>query len=418
MKKELFDKLYSNHTPVAIPENIIDKIKPRKISQGFENIQNIPLDKAAEDIEQFFNILKYCYSGYEYLENTVDASAVKADIINRLPQNTSTAELIELLYESLSEYINDTHFSFNCDNGVCFAKEYIAYFSNLTLEEDGGKYTVIKTGGEVDIGYLFTHDSVKDYLFETLPAKSGKRRYLLGVYSPVITKNITVAGFNLPLHSCKTDNFTPCDDDIKTEYIKNIPVVYHTTYGRYEVKHSPDDYKASGLGLKDSPCLVWSLLSNGGGDSTYPMHFMLGLNNNAVWEVDLAVIRNAAFDSSLPPVKKYDIYNIPKPDMTKSEYNGRLFVLQNKVVASSGEAAIMYARNVKNVCFVGSATAGCGQFGDNVTYELDNSKLRFRMGYKVFNMDGFDEGKGLLPDYWLDSENPVEDVIEYTKSIM
>lgn len=63
MKKELFDKLYSNHTPVAIPENIIDKIKPRKISQGFENIQNIPLDKAAEDIEQFFNILKYCYSG-------------------------------------------------------------------------------------------------------------------------------------------------------------------------------------------------------------------------------------------------------------------------------------------------------------------------------------------------------------------
>lgn len=78
----------------------------------------------------------------------------------------------------------------------------------------------------------------------------------------------------------------------------------------------------------------------------------------------------------------------------------------------------MYARNVKNACFVGSATAGCGQFGDNVTYELDNSKIRFRMGYKVFNMDGFDEGKGLLPDYWLDSENPVEDVIEYTKSIM
>lgn len=63
MKKELFDKLYSNHTPVAIPENIIDKIKPRKISQGFENIQNIPLDKAAEDIERSLTSLNTVTQG-------------------------------------------------------------------------------------------------------------------------------------------------------------------------------------------------------------------------------------------------------------------------------------------------------------------------------------------------------------------
>jgi hypothetical protein len=88
-------------------------------------------------------------------------------------------------------------------------------------------------------------------------------------------------------------------------------------------------------------------------------------------------------------------------------------VLQNKGAASSGESAICYARNVKNVCFVGSASMGCGQFGELKRYKLPHSDLRFSMGYKAFYTDGSEEGKGIFPDYWFDSTNPIAELAEY-----
>ena len=106
-----------------------------------------------------------------------------------------------------------------------------------------------------------------------------------------------------------------------------------------------------------------------------------------------------------------------KIDHTQATYNGKLFVLQNKGVASSGEAAVKFAQSVKNICFVGSATSGCGQFGENRGYRLPNSGVTFHMGYKVFNMDGFEEGKGIAPDYWLDTTDPVGAVVEYIKTL-
>lgn len=50
---------------------------------------------------------------------------------------------------------------------------------------------------------------------------------------------------------------------------------------------------------------------------------------------------------------------------------------------------------------------GCGQFGDHLSYRLPHSGIVMRMGYKVFNMDGFEEGKGIRPDYWLDEDDPI-----------
>ena len=38
------------------------------------------------------------------------------------------------------------------------------------------------------------------------------------------------------------------------------------------------------------------------------------------------------------------------------------------------------------------------------------------MGFKVFNMTGFTEGRGILPDYWIDSADPAKTVAEYINS--
>ena len=94
-------------------------------------------------------------------------------------------------------------------------------------------------------------------------------------------------------------------------------------------------------------------------------------------------------------------------------YNGKLFVVTNKRVASSAEMAVSPAFNIKNAILVGSATSGCSNFGECLMFQLLHSGIMLFCGHKVFYHDKFDEGKGFLPDYWIDDENPLAVVEEY-----
>ena len=40
-------------------------------------------------------------------------------------------------------------------------------------------------------------------------------------------------------------------------------------------------------------------------------------------------------------------------------------------------------------------------------------RLVFSYGLKAFFHDSFEEGKGFVPDYWIDDEDPVSDVEQY-----
>ncbi len=419
MLDKKFSQYYVNHISVNIDEQTVEKIKSAKITYHsgieYKNIKKIQKDDAVYDVELFFDILKYCYSGYEYYNDIINFDNLKNEIVASLPKTASTKIIRNLLHKALSKYINDSHFGFIIDDkkAISLGKLYRAYFTSLVVGLKNGVYTVIKGNKIVKKGYIFTHEQIKDFLFETLPGKNGDKRYIIGVYTTTSVKRLVICGFDLPVHPCKTDNYKMPNEAVKTEIIGDIPVIHHSTYSNSKIKAPVEEYKEMGIKYKNTDRLIWSILSNGGGNSNFPENFIYGLNNNAVWELDLAVINNPIINKSDKNKKSYSIFNTGKIDFSKSEYNGRLFVLQNKYVGSSGEAAVMYGRNVKNVCFVGGATMGCGQFGDILTYKLPNSHIYFSMGYKVFNMEGFEEGKGFFPDYWIDSENPLEIVAEF-----
>ena len=376
MKAEDFKKYYTDFESVEIDIELVEILKPftrAKYDSYSTNIENIPKDKAIDDVEIFFDILKYCYSGYEYYSDKVDFAEIKQSIITSLPQNSTTFIIRDLLFNALEPHINDSHFSFVADHWLSFRKLYTAYFTSLIVGLKDGAYVVLRESSIVKKEHMFTYAQVKDYLFETLPGKNGVRRFLLGIYTQNLVKRITVGDFNLPVHRCKTD-LCEAGTDEAGEYM-GIPFVHHATYGNEQVKLSYDGYKALGAKYKNSPVLIWSVLSNGGGNSNYPENFVRGLNGSAVWKLDLATINNPLINDGAENKMRYDIYNSGEIDYSKSEYAGKLFVLQNKNVGSSGEAALMYARNVKDVCFVGSASMGCGQFGDTLTYKLPNSQL-------------------------------------------
>lgn len=242
----------------------------------------------------------------------------------------------------------------------------------------------------------------------------------MGILSANPVETITVGGVSCPVHRCRTDFVKTCEEQWMETERDGIPVVYHTDYCvDHSVENPFEPFQKSGEKYRDSEVLIWSVLNNGGGSSYFPKHFIEGLNDHAVWEVDGSVLKNPLLDDKMDEkVKKYQTFlDSHKIDHTQATYGGRLFVLQNKGVASSGESAVKYAESVKNVCFVGSATAGCGQFGENRRYHLPNSGVPFMMGYKVFNMNGFEEGKGIAPDYWLDTTDPVGELVEYIKTL-
>ena len=425
MKKEELKYYYADAEPVEIDEATLERLRPLigdMEAETWEPDAAVTRADAAEDIGCFFDLLRLCYAGYEYYADKVDFSGVQERLIRELPEETVTAvELKNRIYRALKPYINDTHFYFLTGDATSFQNPYCAWFTGVTVAETDDGYTVTADEtGLFGIGHRFSADEVRAYYFETLPAPDGTRRYLLGVLSPEKEKTLPLAGISCPLHRCRTDLADTCGEQWKETERDGIPVVYHTRYGiDRALEHPFETMRKMGARYRNTEVLIWSLLNNCGGNSMLPQKFMEGLNDHAVWVVDGAILKNPLLDEDLKePVKSYrTFFDDSVIDHTKATYNGRLFVLQNKGAASSGESAVKYAESAKNVCFVGSATAGCGQFGDNIRYRLPHSGMSFMMGYKVFNMDGFEEGKGIAPDYWLDSDDPVGDVAEYIKTL-
>ncbi len=416
MKKEEFNKYYRDIEPIVFDNKTLAEIKPLtkvKFDPHYKNNKIISKQEAIEDIRIFFRIIELCYCGYEYYRDRIDFSLLEQQIILSLSESDISAQNIgNVIYKVLSPYINDSHFSILADECLSLGKLYRAYFTGLVIGLINGNYVVTKGNKLVKKGYVFSFEQIKEYLFETLPDSKGNKRFLLGIYTSKLPKRIKIGGFELAVHPCKTDNIQQTEEAIRTEEMLGIPIVHNSSYSFETETPSFDDYFKLGKKYKDTKYLVWSILSNGGGNSNYPMNFIQGLNNHAVWNMDCAVINSPFISEGQKQEKSYSVFE-GCVGIDESQYEGTLFVLQNKQVASSGESAIMYGRSVKKRIFVGSASMGCGQFGDVLTYKLPNSELFFAMGYKVFNMEGFEEGKGFFPDYWLDSNDPVKDVVEY-----
>ncbi|HOP11692.1 MAG TPA: hypothetical protein PK629_09415 [Oscillospiraceae bacterium] len=414
MKKEEFEKYYKNAKPLFIDKDDLESIKPltkQKYQPGFDKW--ILKYEAEKDIDVFFKILQFSYAGYDYYKDKINFIDVKNQILAELPEkDITTTDFGKVIHHALYPYITDSHFVFLIEGEYSFKKLYRAYFTDLLLELKDDSYIVIKGNEDIKEGYCFSYNQVKDYLFETLPATNGNKRYLLGIYTLQFPNNISINGYELLLHPCKTDDIQQIKEGVKIDIINGVPIVHHSTYSFKSPQPSFDEYRELGQKYKNTEYLVWSILSNNGGNSEYPKSFIMGLNDYAIWTMSAAVLNNPSLENLLP-LKSFKIYEEGSINLACSNYKGTLYIIQNKKVASSGESAIMYGRCVRNKVFVGSASMGCGQFGDTLLYKLPYSNLFFSMGYKVFNMNGFEEGKGIYPDYWLDSQDPVNDVVRF-----
>ncbi len=417
MKREELKKYYIDAKPIPMDDEIIERLRPLVDAEGeWTGDVSLTREEAAYDIDCFFDLLKYCYAGYNYYADKIDFAQAKADVLAALPETGITAVGVkDAIYYTLKPHINDTHFGFECGGWNSFQKSCNAWFTGLTVEECEDGYKVIrKETGDVNVGHIFTAEETDGHRFETFPNANGAKRYYIGVLSSDKPETLEIGGFTLPLHLCRLTSFREAKGEAAwSQWTWNsLQLVKHVSYGNSEVKltreafqltEDADPFREFGEKMSKEPVFMWSLLGNSGGNSVYPQAFVEALNAHAAWESDCAILDNPLLDKEkTEKVSECHVYSGETIDHTKAKYEGRVFVFQNKGVASSAEAAISYARSLKNVCFVGTSTAGCGQFGDLRKYRLPNSGIYFVMGYKVFNENGFEEGVGFMPDYWLD----------------
>ncbi len=104
-----------------------------------------------------------------------------------------------------------------------------------------------------------------------------------------------------------------------------------------------------------------------------------------------------------------------KFNFTKPAYKGKIIILTDKEVASSGESileqAYLFFKKKNQVIQIGTNTAGCASFGNILSYHLSNSGLQVSCGFTDFSENVTKskkfkgEGKGYFPDYWCSAKD-------------
>jgi hypothetical protein len=439
-----------------IDKYIIDKSKSVEFiklkESGYKREKTadfISKEQLSEDIKILKYILNNGYSGKDYWTmNGIDFELMYKkieDLKNTKNKKISVSNIEDILVESLKGIV-DNHLTIYGRNRNRFFKHKDAYFADVLIEKRKNDYYVLKSK-QKNIKENVKFNGSEDFLFKTLSPK-GKEHFLIGKlsYENITKLNIKFNNkeIKLKLHACKLNeaNFKK-NKAFYLDEKHNIPIIHVTTF---QANKSSELTKFVDYGktLKNTPYFILNLYGNNGGDSRYSMQFFRNINNS-----DISI--QGVFTELISPVTlqgqihRYRSFKVPPPhwkemmkrvdrlmkeqkksskyywkisnhlnkNNKKGNYNGTAILLINRDVASSGELAISHSACLKKHIVIGENSAGCGIFGDVCLYILPNSKIKFQLPLKLFLIKDFYEGIGHMPDYWLDSKSPVNEILNW-----
>ena len=410
--------------------------------------------EALEDIQILEYLLRTSYSGFEYWKHKgVDFESYFAGLRDVVSKNDTLP--IEEFEEALSKILTqiyDGHISLmGTTRNHAYRHESVYYCDVLVDETERGVFRVIDsqcdmvTGGDV-----FTQNDRERYLFKTL-SPTGRNHYLIGMlsYTPITfrelsfnEKNIRVPFFRSRLTFAKFNDPEPF-------YVKRengIPILRINSFAN-ELYSAMEKFMESGNELRNENTIVVNIMYNGGGSSSFPQTFIRNLNGVVQWETHWAILKSppiieyfAEHDLGAPPGLSPDFRNlvlssreelaefrsspVRKWEFTSTHnhrvpgsYTGTLIILTNRNVLSGGEAFVGASQSVKNRIVIGENTGGSAQFPSACGYCLPNSKFIANLPRHFIVIPGLEECIGYLPDYWLNTSEPVKEVMALASSI-
>ncbi|NQV15172.1 hypothetical protein HQ531_06910 [bacterium] len=421
-------------------------------NKSVEIPDSITAMEALIDIEMLEYLISTSYSGFEYWKHRgVDFDAYLKSLRRFVAKNErlNTYDFENQIAKILSQ-ISDGHISF-IGTGYHMAYRHKAvYFSDLLVEKtDSDQYLVIDSQNDgVKKGAIFTQERKEEYLFKTLSA-ADKLQYFIGVFSYDMINSIDLAFdqklVQVPLHKSRL-MYARFEDPTPffINRIDNIPVVRVTGF-RDVLYPQMQSFMQAGETLQNEDVIIVNLFNNGGGSSVFPQTFIRNLNGAVQWETQWGELTSpaiteyyAGFDLSTqsdisPELKdlvlrysdKFDDYrrtpvknwqfSRTENKKTPGTYTGKFILLTNRRVLSAGENMVGSSQSIKNTIVIGENTGGVAQFSSTCEYYLPYSNLLLNLPRQLIFIPGLEECVGYLPDYWLDTREPVEEVLKWLK---
>jgi hypothetical protein len=443
--KEFKKYIAQNKIPIEYKEIIIYYGNQKEPVPDF-----ITKKEALEDIEIFEYLVNTSYSGLEYWSyHGADFksyfSKLRAFVNQKdtIPIGGFEEEWVKFL-----DLIRDGHISLIGKKRHDAYEHKSVYYCDIVVEETyKGKFKVIDSRFDsVRVGDLFTQKDPEKYLFKTL-SPPGKNHYLIGTlsYNPVNPQQISfnnriieVPFFESRLTFAKFNDTAP----FYIERKNNIPIVRVSSFAN-EIYPDMKKFMESGNYLKNEKQIIVNLMNNGGGASLFPQTFMENLNGTTLWESYWATLSSpsiikyyAEYDLNSPaaasphfrnlilsskkellnyrnsPYKIWEFSSTSNKNLP-GNYNGMMIVLANRNVLSGGEAFIGASQSVENRIVVGENSGGSGMFSSACGYYLPNSKFIADLPQHFILIPGFEECIGFFPDYWLNTNEPLKEILAW-----
>lgn len=415
---------------------------------------SITSSQAREDIQHLRYMFENGYSGYAYWKNRgIDFDGLFSgleDIVTA--RETVVVREFEEAIASGLQGIQDGHLCIYGQDTYRFLERKSPFFADVIVERslNDGELRVVISGAEgVQEGLVYA--GAEENLFRIL-SRQGVEQYQLGILSNTEVSDTTFRFLSadnpgeemqlpVPLHRCRLTEATHIDSVFCITETQGIPLLRISTFAPDD-QESMQEFASCGSTFAQSDKLIVDLMGNRGGSSRYAQEFVTGLNGVAQWRMYYAELLSPATvgsiaaipitDDSPPrtievvtqmrntlerlrenPVRTWVNIREEIPPRQTGSYSGQAVFLVDRYVASSGEALVDYSKSIQNAVLVGENSAGVGTFGEVSGYWLPNSRIGVYLPCKLFIVPGFEEGVGYLPDYWLDSTDPVGEVARW-----
>ena len=444
---EIFSK-YISEASSPVPYK---RLTTKTASKQVETPDSLSTAEALEDIEMLEYLWKTSYSGYEYWKyHGVDFDSFSTSLKSWASQSPQIKTLeFETRATSILQEIYDGHISFIGAGYYGAYRHKAVYFTDILVEEmASGEFQVIDSQNDrVRVGAVFTQAEKASYLFPTL-SPPGKKQFLVGLFTYTPQRSIELSFddemLEIPLRRNRL--LLAHFDDPSPYYIdriNGIPIMRITGFAG-PAQPFMQDFMQSGYELQKEDLLLINVFNNGGGSSIYPQTFLTNLNGLVKWEIHWAELTspaiagyysNYAVGPSTPPATKHLVsryarqYEKLQSFPTKSwafdrdenkqvegKFSGKLILMTNRRVLSAGENLVGASASLKDRITIGENTGGSAQFSSTCEYVLPHSRLILNLPRQLIFIPGLEECVGYLPDYWLDTHEPLKESLKWLKA--
>lgn len=408
--------------------------------------------EAIEDIEALFKIIKSRYGLYDFFgrEEVFNAAEKEAIISVTDKEYLSIDEFNQLLLESLN-FVEDKHFYLG---EYIYPQKSCYYNENLIISKEGTNYFINLDSKKQKILRINEDINLSHYIKPTINS-SGAEGFALYIDDVPDKRDIYIE-LELESNNYIKNTLVPLKEDKHTinvsdkiyEYkeIANIPILTLYSMNYIPFNSSSIDWIKSAEKMKDKSSFIIDLRSNSGGRSEYGDYWIeeftgqLPARENQSYKIGIFEKLSAETQILQPLLSTYSEHSFYYPFLYTSidemimnnksfvyykkndekniiKNDKKIYVLFNRQTGSAAEWFIDALKDIENVTFVGTNSAGCMISANAGSLFLPNSDLQFVCGFGSYIADknNFSEDYGFEPDIWINSSDSLNRAIELIK---